>query len=131
MVGDVTAYPEFIPWISSIRVYNQKPAENGAQVFDADVSVGFKLLSERFSTRVTRQADDHSVHMGYLRGPFKRLDGKWRFTPVEGGTRIDFDMDMDFKNPFLAAILRANFDRAVEKLMAVFEARANQLYARL
>jgi len=128
MVGDVQRYPEFIPWITSLRTYNPQASDEGASVFDADVSVGFKMLSERFSTRVTRQESGHTIHMGLLRGPLKRLDGLWRFTATERGTRIDFDMDMDFKNPLLNAMLKANFNLAVSKLMSVFEHRAHQLY---
>lgn len=128
MVGDVQRYPEFIPWITSLRTYNATTPAEGVRAFDADVAVGFKMLSERFSTRVTKHETGHTIHMGLLRGPLKRLDGLWRFTTVESGTRIDFDMDMDFKNPLLNAMLRANFNLAVSKLMGVFEHRAHQLY---
>jgi coenzyme Q-binding protein COQ10 len=37
-------------------------------------------------------------------------------------------MDFEFKNPFLDGFLRANFDKAVAKLMACFEGRAASLY---
>ncbi|MFT4090733.1 MAG: type II toxin-antitoxin system RatA family toxin [Asticcacaulis sp.] len=130
MVGDVQKYPEFIPWITALRTYNPTTPAEGVTSFDADVSVGFKMLSERFSTRVTKHVAGHTIHMGLLRGPLKKLDGLWRFTSVERGTRIDFDMDMDFRNPLLNAMLKANFNLAVSKLMGVFEQRAHQLYAR-
>ncbi|MDC7681817.1 SRPBCC family protein [Asticcacaulis sp. BYS171W] len=130
MVSDVQAYPSFIPWITALRAYNRTTPATGVEVFDADVSVGFKMLSERFSTRVTRKADDLSLHMGLLRGPLKRLNGEWKFTEVAGGTRVDFNMDMDFKNPLLNAVLKANLNIAISKLMSVFEARAKQLYGK-
>jgi coenzyme Q-binding protein COQ10 len=128
MVSDVTKYPDFIPWITALRAYNATTPSEGVHVFDADVSVGYKMLSERFSTRVTRRADDLSLHMGLLRGPLRKLNGRWHFTEVAGGTRVDFDMDMDFRNPILNAMLKANLNIAVNRLMSVFEARAKQLY---
>lgn len=130
MVGDVSRYPEFIPWITSLRVYNPADPAEDTHVFDADVAVGFRMLSERFSTRVTQRESGHTIHMGLLRGPLKTLDGLWKFTPVERGTRIDFDMDMDFRNPLLNAMLKANFNLAVSKLMNVFEHRAHHLFGK-
>ncbi|ESQ78107.1 type II toxin-antitoxin system RatA family toxin [Asticcacaulis sp. YBE204] len=130
MVSDVQKYPEFIPWITALRAYNMTAPADGVKVFDADVSVGYKMFSERFSTRVTSRADDLSLHMGLLRGPLKRLNGQWKFSDVAGGTRVDFNMDMDFRNPLLNAVLKANLNIAVSKLMSVFEARAKQLYGK-
>lgn len=131
MVSDVTKYPDFIPWITALRAYNMTTPAEGVHVFDADVSVGYKMLSERFSTRVTRRAADLSLHMGLLRGPLRKLNGHWHFTEVAGGTRVDFDMDMDFKNPILNAMLKANLNIAVNRLMGTFEARAKQLYGKV
>lgn len=128
MVGDVEKYPQFIPWITQLRAYNFDAQGEGKTQFDADVAVGFKMLSERFSTRVTRDAQARTVELDFLKGPFRKLDGHWRFTPVEGGTKIDFDMDLDIRNPILSALFRANFERATSKLMETFEQRAQSLY---
>jgi len=128
MVSDVQKYPDFVPWITSLRTYNQTSPSEGEHVFDADVGIGFRMLSERFSTRVTRRSSDLSLHMGLLKGPLKRLNGQWKFTSLHNGTRIDFDMDMDFKNPILNAMLKANLHLAVSKIMSVFENRARELY---
>jgi coenzyme Q-binding protein COQ10 len=128
MVGDASKYPEFVPWISGLRTYNPQIQSESLYTYDADVSVGFKMLSEHFSTRVTRNAADQTVNMDLLKGPFRHLKGRWRFSQTEQGTHIDLDMDVELKNPFLEAMLRTNFDRAVQKLMQVFEQRANDLY---
>lgn len=128
MVGDVEEYPQFIPWITQLRTYNHDHRDEGKSRFDADVAVGFKMLSERFSTRVSRDAAARTVDLEFIRGPFRKLDGHWRFTPVEGGTRIDFDMDLDIRNPILSALFRANFDRATSLLMHTFEQRAHTLF---
>jgi coenzyme Q-binding protein COQ10 len=128
MVGDVERYPEFIPWIKSLRAYNRDPADEDVVRFDADVAVGFKLLSERFSTRVTRAKAALLVDFDLIRGPFRKLNGRWTFTPTAAGTRVAFDMDIDIKNRLLDAVFKANFNLAVSKLLAIFEARARTLY---
>ena len=51
MVGDVKAYPEFVPWITSMRVWNERTGEHGESQLDAEAGVGFSFLRERFSTR--------------------------------------------------------------------------------
>lgn len=127
MVGDVERYPDFIPWIKSLRAYN-RAVDADIVRFDADVAVGFKLLTERFSTRVTRAAEALLVDFDLIRGPFRKLQGRWTFTPSAIGTQVAFDMDIDIRNPILDAIFKANFNLAVSKLLAVFESRARQLY---
>ena len=127
MVGDVERYPDFIPWIKSLRAYN-RTVDADIVRFDADVTVGFKLLSERFSTRVTRAAEVLLVNFDLIRGPFRKLQGRWTFTPSPMGTMVAFDMDIDIRNPLLDAVFKANFNLAVSKLLAIFESRARQLY---
>ncbi|MEI9905222.1 MAG: SRPBCC family protein [Asticcacaulis sp.] len=129
LVGDIENYPRFIPWITGLRAYNHTPMKDGQSRLDADVAVGFKMLSEKFSTRVTRTVTDRSVDITSLQGPFRRMIGRWEFIPVDGGCRIDFDMDMEMKNPILNALFKANFNLAVSRLMACFENRARETLA--
>jgi coenzyme Q-binding protein COQ10 len=128
MVGDVDRYPEFVPWITSMRTWNQRGEGDGVEVLDAEATVGFKFLREKFATRVRRNAEMMSVEVTLLHGPFKRLNNRWRFEPHAMGTKVTFDIDFAFKSPLLDAMLAANFDRAVSKLMGCFEARAAKLY---
>jgi len=120
LVGDVEKYPDFIPWITKLRLYNR----DGDKGFDADVNVGFKLLSERFSTHVTHDLPEMRVDMRLIKGPFRKLNGRWSFVPVSGGTQVAFDMDVEIKNPILDSLFKANFNLAVSKLMTMFETRA-------
>lgn len=128
MVSDVEKYPDYIPWISFMHVGNRQTVSEGVTRFDAEAGVGFKFLSERFSTRVTRDANARTIEINLLKGPFRRLNCKWKFMPDGQACRVTLDMDFEFKNPFLDGFLRANFDKAVSKLMACFEGRAASLY---
>lgn len=128
MVGDVEKYPDYIPWITSMRVTNRVTLSETVSRFDAEAGVGFKFLSERFSTRITRDSERRTIDIILLKGPFKRLNCQWKFEDAEKGCRASLTMDFEFKNPFLDGFLRANFDKAVSKLMACFEGRAESLY---
>ncbi|MBT9473135.1 MAG: SRPBCC family protein [Pseudomonadota bacterium] len=130
LVGNVEAYPEFVPWIQSMRTWNARIEGEGVNLLDAQAGVGFSFLKEKFSTRVRRDAAARQVDVQLLSGPFKHLANRWRFVAVEGGTKIEFDIDFEFKSRLLSGMLAANFHHAVDKLMSCFEARAQALYAR-
>lgn len=129
LVGDVQAYPEFVPWLTAMRTWNHRPEGEGADSFDAEVQVGFSFLKERFATHVRRDAKSRIVDVGLLSGPFRKLENRWRFHEAPGGgTRVEFDIDFAFKSKLLEALLAANFHTAVERLMSCFEDRARALY---
>jgi len=128
LVGDVRAYPEFIPWIRSIRLSPLRQEGDHATVLDADASVGFSVINERFATRVRRDEAARQIEVNLISGPFKKLLNQWRFVSDPLGTRILFDIEFEFKSKLLDLMLRANFDYAVQRLIGCFEARAQTLY---
>jgi coenzyme Q-binding protein COQ10 len=131
LVGDVSKYPEFVPWITAMRTWNARPLGAGVTSVDAEASVGFSFLKESFATRVRRDAHNRQIDVALLAGPFRKLENRWRFLDAgHGHTRIEFEIDFVFKSRILEGLLRANFAQAVDKLMACFEARAQELYGR-
>jgi coenzyme Q-binding protein COQ10 len=129
LVGDVARYPEFVPWITSLRTWNERHLSHGVDAVDAEAGVGFAFLKERFGTRVRRDALNRQIDVTLLSGPFRKLENRWRFLDAgHGCTRVEFDIDFEFKSRLLSALLTANFAHAVDKLMACFEARAKELY---
>ncbi|MFN3514394.1 MAG: type II toxin-antitoxin system RatA family toxin [Phenylobacterium sp.] len=131
LVGDVETYPQFVPWIQALRTWNARSEGEGVSLVDAEATVGFSVLKERFATRVRRDAEARQIDVSLLSGPFRRLTNRWRFVEVPAGTRIEFEIDFEFKSRLLAGLLSANFHHAVEKLIACFEARARLLYGPL
>ena len=129
LVGDVMAYPDFVPWITSMRTWNARVLEPGVETVDAEAGIGFSFLKERFSSRVRRDANLRRIDVTLLSGPFRRLANRWEFFADEGGgTRVEFDIDFQFKSRLLEALLTANFAHAVDRLMTCFEDRARALY---
>jgi coenzyme Q-binding protein COQ10 len=127
LVSDIKSYPQFIPWLVHLRTYNHQDSETLRQC-DADVAVGFKMFSESFSTRVVSDFAAKTVSMSLIRGPFRRLLGQWTFMPIEGGTKVTLNMDVEISNPLLNIVFKANYERAIAKIMGVFEARAKTLF---
>ncbi len=130
LVGDVEAYPRFVPWLTSMRTWNARQVRPGVTSVDAEAGVGFAFLRERFATRVVRDAGTLHINVSLLHGPFRALDNDWKFEPHPTGTTIDFSIVFAFKSRILDALLHANMDRAVNRLIACFEARACEIYGR-
>lgn len=127
LVGDVEAYPKFVPWITGMRTWNGR-VEGAVSTVDAEAQVGFSFLREKFATRVRRDRDALSIDVSLLYGPFKRLINGWRFVAEGEATRVEFVIDFAFKAALLDGMLAANIDKAANKLIACFEERAKQIY---
>lgn len=128
LVGDVRAYPDFVPWISSIRVWNERETAAGVNEVDAEAQVGFAMIRERFATAVKRDCNQRMITVSLIRGPFKHLRNEWRFLPEATGTKVDFFIDFEFRSKLLDRVLQANFDRAAHRLIGCFETRAQALF---
>ncbi|MDQ0251027.1 type II toxin-antitoxin system RatA family toxin [Sphingomonas sp. Sphisp140] len=123
LVADVARYPEFLPWVSAIRVRSNSDTQ-----MVADMIVGFKGLRETFTSRVEK-ARPGSLHIEYVEGPLKHLSNDWKFRPDgQGGCLVDFSVDFAFKNRVFEMLAGQMFDRALRKMINAFEERAARLY---
>lgn len=123
LVADVARYPEFLPWISAIRVRSDSDTE-----MVADMIVGFKGIKESFTSRVHKHRPDH-VRVDYLDGPLKHLHNEWAFRDDgQGGVLVDFEVEFAFKNRLFEMLAGQMFDKALRKMIAAFETRADELY---
>jgi len=123
LVADVTSYPDFLPWITAVRLYNQK--ETG---FDADLSIGPSFMSNDYSSTVTLHPELHRIDVSHLKGPFHHLNNYWIFHSCSEGTEIEFFLDFELNNPFLKPILQPFLNEAVGMMVSAFEARAKHLF---
>jgi coenzyme Q-binding protein COQ10 len=130
LVADIESYPRFVPWVTSMRIWNARPEGEGVDLVDAEAQVGFSFLKERFSTWVRHDRNSPTVEVGLIRGPFKHLKNRWEFFPDPGGTRLEFMIDFAFRSRLLDGMLHANFDRAVGSLIRCFETEAARRYGR-
>jgi coenzyme Q-binding protein COQ10 len=126
-VGDVEAYPQFVPWIRELRASNRREDGDGVTVLNADAKVHFAMLSERFSTRVRLDRPRLAIDVTLLSGPFRRLENRWRFEPRASGTELAFDIDFEFRSRLLERLLAVNFELVAAKLVGCFERRAAEL----
>ncbi|NTS64437.1 type II toxin-antitoxin system RatA family toxin [Sphingomonas sp. HHU CXW] len=128
MVADVRRYPEFLPWVSAMRVRQDSETETVA-----DMIVGFKGLRETFTSKVKKQRPE-TIRVEYVDGPLKYLYNDWRFREniVDGakvGCLVDFSVDFAFKNRMFEMLAGQVFSVALRKMIGAFETRAAVLYS--
>lgn len=123
LVADVARYPEFLPWVSAVRVRSESATE-----LTADLIVGFKGLRENFTSRVEKDRPIR-IAVDYVDGPLKFLRNEWDFKPQDGGgCTIGFMVDFAFKSKIFEALAGQVFERALRKMTDAFVARAVALY---
>lgn len=130
LVGDVRAYPEFIPWLQSLRVVKEEKRDEGGWEGVATAIVGWKAITERFSTSVRCEPSKGEVDVALVSGPFHALDNRWRFEPHEKGAKVRFWISYQFKNPLLNAVVSANKDKVAARVMGAFEREAKKRLGR-
>jgi coenzyme Q-binding protein COQ10 len=69
LVADVERYAEFLPWCMAVRIRRRE----STTVFVADLVIGFKMVRERFTSRVTLNPEDR-IDVQYTDGPFRYLN---------------------------------------------------------
>ena len=114
--------PVLLPWCLASRIKRRD-----GNVITADLVIGFRMVRERFTSRVTLDRPDR-IDVEYTRGPLSHLNNHWVFLPHDEGCLIDFYVDFEFRSRVLQKLIGALFNEAVKRMVAAFEARAGELY---
>ena len=128
LVSDIEKYPDFLPWCVGARIRERRPTE-----VIADLVIGFKMIRERFTSRVTLTPPAENVtpriEVAYIDGPMRHMSNKWVFNAQPGGgTLIDFHVEFEFRSKILETLIGALFHEAVKRMVNAFETRASRLY---
>lgn len=125
---DVKRYPEFLPWVVAVR-----PRQQTGDLTVWDMSVGFRSLRETFTSRVKQTppvpGQPGHIDVDYVSGPLKHLRNDWHFhETADGGTRLEFCVDFEFKSKIFERLAGAFFHEAFKRMVSSFETRAAALY---
>lgn len=124
LVADVARYPEFLPWCTGARIREQTE-----DMVLADMMIGFKMIREKFTSRVWLDRAAKRIEVEYISGPFRSLKNHWTFDEAPGGgCRVEFYLEFEFSSLMLQKLIGVLFHEAVRRMVAAFENRARQLY---
>lgn len=131
LVADVESYPQFLPMCESLKVRSRKERD-GKTLLIADMTVGYKMIRETFTSQVLLKPDEKVIETKYVDGPFRYLDNKWQFVPSANPehSEVKFYIDYEFKSRTLGFLMGSMFDIAFRKFTEAFEKRADQIYGR-
>lgn len=126
LVADVERYPEFIKFISALRITKRVSADE----FEAEAIVAYKMLREAFRSdvKIDRQARRIAVTKAQKGGALKTLSNDWAFHELsDGSTLIDFSVDVSLSVFLLNRLIASKMDKAADIIMGAFERRAAQI----
>jgi coenzyme Q-binding protein COQ10 len=128
LVSRVEEYPQFLPLVEGLKVTRREQVEE-KEVLIATMQVGYKLIRERFTTKVTLDRPGRTIFVEYLDGPFSFLENRWRFLPRgDDASDVDFYIAYAFRSRMFERVVGGLFDKAVRKYTDAFEARADKVY---
>jgi len=123
LVVDIERYPEFLNWCSGSRILERS---DGQMVASVDIS--FKGLHRSFTTR-NYVDTGRSVRIELVDGPFRTLNGIWRFIELDSGScKIELDLEFDFSNSFVSRLVGPVFSQIANRQLDAFQRRAAEVY---
>lgn len=128
LVADVERYPEFLPMCEALKVRDRRE-RNGKTMLIADMTVGYKMIRETFTSQVLLKPEEKAIDVTYVDGPFKFMDNRWRFEDrADGGSDVVFYIEYEFKSRALSMLMGAMFERAFRMFSNAFQKRADAIY---
>jgi ribosome-associated toxin RatA of RatAB toxin-antitoxin module len=125
LVERVEDYPKFLPWCSGVAVKEREPHR-----LVATLSINYHGIRQSFTTE-NANVPPVSMTMKLLEGPFRQLDGAWRFKALrEDACRIDFDLHYEFSSKILEKLIGPVFDKIANSFVDSFCRRAEEIYGR-
>ncbi|MDH5518044.1 MAG: type II toxin-antitoxin system RatA family toxin [Gammaproteobacteria bacterium] len=124
LVNDISAYPDFLPWCKSSHIISQTD-----DVIEASVEIAKGSLNKSFATRNLLQKNK-MIEMSLLDGPFKHLEGFWRFKPLKDPTacKVTLDLEFEFNTKLIAIAVGPVFSKIANTLVDSFCKRAVEVY---
>jgi coenzyme Q-binding protein COQ10 len=127
IVADISRYPEFLPWCERLEILKREK-EGDIEYVTAEMAIGYRGLHQSYVSRVELDPVQLMIEARHVKGPFKRLDNRWRFVPLEKGSEIHFLIDFAFQNALLSAVSNVAFGYVASRMAESFIARAKALY---
>ncbi|MDR0576160.1 MAG: type II toxin-antitoxin system RatA family toxin [Candidatus Accumulibacter sp.] len=123
LVEDVESYPLFLPWCGATRVDYRDERRTVATLH-----INFHGVKAHFTTENAKE-NPAWMTMKLLSGPFRRLEGGWRFKSLaENACKVEFQISYEFSNKLFEKIIGPVFNQIANTFVEAFVKRARQVY---
>ena len=124
LVDRVEDYPAFLPWCGGASV-----SDSFDNTVSATVHINYHHIRQSFTTRNMRMPP-HRIDMSLQDGPFRHLDGSWRFIPLsESACKIEFRLHYEFSSKLLEKLVGPVFHMIANSFVDAFIQRAEKVYS--
>lgn len=122
LVADIEAYPTFLPWCRASASRRLGPRQ-----VEATLQIEYRGVRQRFTTQ-NETADDLSIALKLVDGPFRSLDGLWSFTPLQrNASRVQLVLNYQLASGLLEHLIGPMFNHIAGTLVDAFVRRADTL----
>ena len=124
LVDAVEDYPKFLPWCGGVDLLERCDTSTSATLH-----INYHGLKQKFTTQNTK-IFPHSMDIELKNGPFKHLDGSWRFIQLQDNAcKIEFGLNYEFATGFLEKLISPVFNHIAATFVDGFVTRADKIYA--
>ena len=123
LVDGVEDYPKFLPWCGGVDVRSRTDDK-----LTATLQINYHGIRQTFTTENTNRVDE-SMTMRLVDGPFKLLDGSWKFKALRSDAcKIDFDLQYEFSSRLIEGVIGPVFNIIANSFVDSFCKRADAVY---
>ncbi|OBW95420.1 type II toxin-antitoxin system RatA family toxin [Gallibacterium salpingitidis] len=123
LVNQYQLYPQFLPGCVASQTLQQQGNE-----LDAELVVSKAGIRLAFTTHNT-MTPYQSIQMKLVKGPFKQLQGEWRFLPLdEFSSQISLQLQFEFSNALVEKMFGKIFQQLTSQMVQAFKQRAKEIY---
>jgi ribosome-associated toxin RatA of RatAB toxin-antitoxin module len=123
LVDDIEAYPRFLPWCDDTRILYRD-----GDLVKATIGITKRGFDLSFTT-CNRLQKNKMIEMRLLEGPFRHLQGFWRFESLRGSAcRVSLDLEFELSNRILRLTMTPIFNQITNSLVDSFVNRAREIY---
>ena len=123
LVDSVERYPEFLPWCGGTELLQRDES-----LTVATIRIDYMQVKQSFTTENAKQAP-HSMTLSLKAGPFRNLEGSWRFTELnQSACKIEFHLSYEFSSKLLESVVGPVFSKIADNFVDAFIRRAEKIY---
>jgi ribosome-associated toxin RatA of RatAB toxin-antitoxin module len=111
---DVEAFPDFMPDVKALKVI-EKSQDGTRQVTEWTGIIKQFAREIKWTQEDIWIADENRIDFRQIRGDYDKMEGDWKFSPYDGGTRFVNYLDYEYRVPLLGALVSRVVDYLVRQ----------------
>ena len=126
LVNDVEAYPDFLPWCSSAKIFEKTSDQVLAKLTLKKMGVSYELVTRN------RLSPFNLIDIELVEGPLQNLKGEWLFTELGHlGCKVEMSLGFEMKKRFIDKAMGSLLENAAEDMVRLFSSRAASIFEEL